>query len=123
MLNDQQEFGRQGEVYALKYLVAEGYEILEQNYRSKFGEIDIIALDSGSIVFIEVKSRKRGTYGSAKQAITYAKQKKLSKTALYYLKTTKQFHMKARFDVVAIDIHQGNMKIDILKNAFNLAYK
>lgn len=121
-LNPRQTFGRESESFAVKYLKKHGYKILEQNYRSKLGEIDIIAKDKKTLVFVEVKARSSDRYGSPKWAITPKKQRQMSKVALYYLKVTKQTKVKARFDVVSIRSFEDKPQIDIIKNAFELAY-
>jgi putative endonuclease len=99
-----------------------GYKILEQNYRSKLGEIDIIAKDKKTLVFVEVKGRRSDRYGSPKWAITPQKKRQVSKVALYYLKVTKQTNVKARFDVVTVRSLESKPQIEIIKNAFELAY-
>ncbi len=122
MLNKRQQFGKESESEAVRYLKKNGYKILEQNYRTKLGEIDIIAKDKGTITFIEVKSRRSGNYGNPKWAVTPKKQRKISMVALYYLKTTNQSGEKARFDVVTLTSNYDNPRIEIIKNAFELAY-
>ena len=122
MLNQRQQFGKESESLAVRYLKKNGYKILEQNYRNKLGEIDIIAKEKGVLVFVEVKARKTLFYGSPKWAVTPKKQRKISMVALYYLKSTKQTHVKARFDVVALSLTKDNPGIEIIKNAFELAY-
>ncbi|UCH21642.1 MAG: YraN family protein [Deltaproteobacteria bacterium] len=123
MLNRQQLFGKKSESIAAKFLKKQGYKILEQNYRNKLGEIDIIAKEKGTLVFIEVKARRSRQFGNPKWAITPKKKRKISMVALYYLKTTRQSRVKARFDVVAITSNQENPEIEIIKNAFELAYE
>lgn len=123
VLNLRQKFGKSGEELAARYLKRMGYQLLCRNYRSRFGEIDIIARDADTVVFVEVKSRKTSTYGHPKYAITYAKQEKISKTALYYLKSNGQSSSKARFDVVTISVANQKTSVEIIKNAFELAYK
>ena len=122
MLNKRQQFGKESEALAVRHLKKNGYKILEQNYRNKLGEIDIIAKDNGVLVFVEVKARKTIYYGDPKWAVTPKKQRKISMVALYYLKTTKQTQVKARFDVVALSLAKDNPRIEIIKNAFELAY-
>lgn len=122
MLNRQQQFGKRSERLAAEYLGRSGYRILETNYRSALGEIDIIAMEKGSIVFVEVKARSSSRFGSPKGAVTRAKQRKISMTALDYLKRSGQTNVSARFDVVAIDTAAGNIVIEVVKNAFGLAY-
>jgi putative endonuclease len=116
------QVGHQGEAIALKYLKKNGYKIIEKNYRSKLGEIDIIAKDQKTLTFIEVKTRQSVRYGHPKAAITHQKQKKISMVALGYLKETNQSNHKARFDVVSIIIEDKKPQVEIVKNAFELAY-
>jgi len=122
MLNNRQQFGKESELLAVRYLKKNGYKILEQNYRNKIGEIDIIAKEKETLVFVEVKARKTHIFGNPKWAVTPKKQRKISMVALYYLKITKQTHVKARFDVVALSSLTDNPQIEIIKNAFELAY-
>ena len=114
----RQQFGKKGEMDAVKHLKRNGYRIMEQNYRTRLGEIDIIAKEGKTIAFIEVKARKSSHFGNPKWAITPKKQRNMSMTALYYLKETHQSREKARFDVVTIQ----SDRIEIIKNAFELAY-
>ena len=123
MLSRQQEFGQKSEALAARFLKKQKYKILKQNYRTKLGEIDVIAKDKDTIVFVEVKARKSGLYGNPKWSVTPRKQRKISMVALYYLKTTNQSDAKARFDVVAISSISDTPQIEIIKNAFELAYK
>ena len=123
MKNKEQKFGERSENLAVWYLKKNGYKIIEQNYRNRIGEIDIIARDKKTIVFVEVKSRRSIRFGSPKQAVTPKKQRKISMVALYYLKDTKQSDAKARFDVVAITSNRDEPRIEIVKNAFDLAYE
>ena len=122
MKSKQQKFGERGENLAVWYLKKNGYKIIEQNYRNQAGEIDIIAKEKKTIVFVEVKTRRSIRYGSPKWAVTPKKQRKISMVALYYLKAIKQTDAKARFDVVAITSNRDEPRIEIVKNAFELAY-
>ncbi len=128
MLNTKQQFGRQSELLAVKFLVKQGYKILASNYCTPAGEIDIIARDKDVIVFAEVKARRTGRYGTPERAVTKNKQRKISMAALYYLKDNRLVNVKARFDVIAMRMYKAdNVKrkpeITILKNAFELAYQ
>ena len=123
MSNRRQKAGEKGEAIAARQLKKNGYKILETNYLTKLGEIDIIAKDKGTIVFVEVKARRSVHFGSPKEAISIQKQKKISMVALYYLKTTNQMTMKARFDVVAVNLNRDEPRVEIIKNAFELAYE
>jgi putative endonuclease len=122
MQNKRQKFGQKGEALAAWYLQKNGYKILEQNYRTQLGEIDIIAKEKKTIVFVEVKSRRSIRYGSPKWSVTPQKQRKISMVALQYLKRTKQTDARARFDVVAVTSNRDEPQIEIVKNAFELAY-
>ena len=122
MLNRQQQFGKKSERLAAEYLRRKGYRIIETNYRSPMGEIDIIAKEKGTLVFVEVKARRSSRFGSPKGAVTPAKQRKISMAALDYLKRFGQDDTRARFDVVAIDIKADKTDIEVVKNAFDLAY-
>ena len=121
-LNRRQIFGRESESIAVKYLKKQGYKILEQNYRTKLGEIDVIAKDKNTLVFVEIKARRSDRYGNPKWAITPKKKRQMSKVALYYLKVTRQMDVKARFDVVTVRSMENKPQMDIIKNAFELAY-
>ena len=118
MLNTRQKFGEKGESIAARYLKKNGYQILEQNYRNQLGEIDIIALEKKTLVFVEVKSRKSIHYGSPKWAVTPRKQRQISMVALAYLKSTGQAQASARFDVVTVIANRNGLQIEIIKNAF-----
>ena len=124
MPNLNQLFGKRSETDAVTHLKKMGYKILETNYRNRLGEIDIIAKDRDTIAFVEVKARKSKTYGNPKWAITPKKQRKISMVALSYLKATRQIHSKARFDVVTVTLNSEDTTstIDVIKNAFELAY-
>ena len=123
MLNRQQQFGQNSETVAARFLKKRRYKILETNYRTRQGEIDIIARDGNTIAFIEVKARTSEHFGNPKGAVTLQKQRKISMAALQYLKATKQSDAKARFDVVSISTLTDPPAIEIIKNAFELAYK
>ena len=123
MLNIRQKFGKFGENLAARHLKKLGYKIICKNYRTKLGEIDIIAKEEDTIVFVEVKSRRTSTFGSPKYSITKKKQQQISKTALYYLKETNQSNVSARFDVVTVSSVNKKHDIEVIKNAFELAWK
>ena len=120
MLNSRQQFGKDSEQYAAQYLKKQGYKILETNYKTKSGEIDIIAKHRGELVFVEVKARHSNRYGNPKYAITPKKQAKIASVALNYLKATKQMNKRARFDVVVI-MKKDRTEIEVVENAFELA--
>jgi putative endonuclease len=122
MADARQQFGRQGEELAVAHLRKKGYKLIERNYRTRAGEIDIIAKHKGRIVFIEVKTRRTGRYGDPKAAVTLKKQRKISMVALAYLKKYHTLQTPARFDVVTVRSTDAGDVIDIIPNAFELAY-
>ncbi|MFO7965082.1 MAG: YraN family protein [Desulfobacterales bacterium] len=122
MLNAHQRFGKKGEMLASKLLKRRGYKILETNYKTLTGEIDIIAKDRDTLVFVEVKSRRSTRFGDPKFSITRKKKEKIALTALFYLKMTDQMNKRARFDVVTILNSGADPQIEIVKNAFEIPY-
>jgi putative endonuclease len=118
----RQSLGRFGEELALEALIKLGYQCLARNFRCALGEIDIIARDRETLVFIEIKTRRGRSTGYAKEAITPHKKKQLSKVALAYLKENDAFEAKSRFDVVAISMAGGKPEVEVIRNAFELAY-
>ena len=109
--------GEAAERHALDYLMQQGLKLVETNYRSRFGEIDLIMRDGEVLVFAEVRMRKNNNFGGARASITPAKQTKLIKTANHYL-TQFLRPPPCRFDAVLLDdINSGT--IEWIKNAFD----
>ena len=121
-VDDRGQVGALGESVAIEALKNAGYKILDVNYRCKLGEIDIVASDGGVLVFVEVKARRGDRFGNPKSAVTLKKQRKVSMVALEYLKRRGQSGEKARFDVVAVKLCASRPKVEIVRNAFDLAY-
>jgi putative endonuclease len=122
MLSSRQQLGEAGEALAARLLRRHGYRILQTNYRTALGEIDIVARERDTIVFVEVKARRSLHFGHPKTAVTAQKRRKLSMLALQYLKATGQSGSKARFDVVSICAAPERPEIEIIRNAFDLVY-
>jgi len=119
--NSRIRLGRQGEELAVGHLIAEGYRIVERNWRCPSGELDVVAEDDGVIVFVEVRSRRdTGTFGSPEESIDARKQKKVRETAGYYLYRNRLLGAKARFDVVTVIFTPAGsfLKLNHLKQAF-----
>ena len=114
--------GQEGEQLAVSHLKRLGYRIVCRNYRCPLGEIDIIARHRGALVFVEVKSRRSGTFGSPKQAINQAKQHKLSQVAWHYLQRYDLTEASARFDVVTVSDIRGYPHFEVVENAFESTY-
>ena len=115
------ETGRAGERAAAEYLRRAGYEICALNWRSGRYELDIVARKAGIVHFVEVKTRTNLSCGLPREYVTPAKQKRLKKTALYYL-SQKQLDCPARFDVAEVyadsPYSRENARIEYLENAF-----
>ncbi len=112
--------GNKGERRAAKFLRGRGYRILARQCAGRLGEIDLIALNGETIVFVEVKTRRSDVAGHPVEAITQAKQKKLTALALAYLKRHGLLEHRARFDVVTIIWPEGSRRPEIehYENAF-----
>jgi len=122
MVDTRKQYGKQGEELAVSLLRKKGYKVVERNFRTRAGEIDIIAKHKRRIVFVEVKTRKSGRYGDPKFAVTPQKQRKISMVALEYLKKHHTLQTPARFDVVTIQSANDEATVEIIPNAFELAY-
>ncbi|MBA4371940.1 MAG: YraN family protein [Thermodesulfovibrio sp.] len=109
--------GKQGEAAALAFLLQAGYSILATNYKTVFGEVDIIARDKDITVFVEVKSRSGSAFGFPFEAVTPRKQAKIRKVALFYMKQKKK-EIPLRFDVLSINIENGQSRIEHIIDAF-----
>lgn len=112
--------GSIGELYAIEYLKNLDYKLMDRNFRSRFGEIDIIARDGIYIVFIEVKTRYNSVYGLPCESVNYNKMSKLKKTAEYYILKNKLHKNYFRFDVIEIylDYNDNLYSAKLIKNAF-----
>ncbi|MEG0050724.1 MAG: YraN family protein [Terrisporobacter sp.] len=110
------EKGNLGEEIALKYLLSKGGKIIEKNYRTKIGEIDLIAKINGELVFVEVKSRSNINYGYPCEAVNCKKRKKITNVAKYYILENCLQNISIRFDV--IEIYLNDKKINHIVNAF-----
>lgn len=111
---NNRRLGNNYERLAGKYLETKGYRILEYNFYSRIGEIDIVALHEGYLVFVEVKYRKDNQKGYPLEAISFQKQRTISRCALYYMKKKGLSEMPVRFDVVGI----LGEEIQLVQNAF-----
>lgn len=110
--------GRSGEDAAVDFLVGKGMKILDRNFRCAVGEIDIIAMDASSIVFVEVRSRSGSRFGGPEESIGASKRRKIVQTAQWYLKRRGLGNSPARIDVVAIRWRGDEPEINWIVNAF-----
>ena len=114
-MENKRSVGANYEKIAGEYLEKQGYEIIEYNFYSHAGEVDIIAKHEGYLVFVEVKYRENDKKGHPLEAVSLQKQRTISKCALYYLKKNNLYGVPVRFDVVGI----LGEKIQVLQNAFD----
>ncbi len=123
MVDTRKKLGSRGEKIAAKFLRKQGYQIIEKNYRSRLGEIDIVAKEDESIVFVEVKTRRSTDFGLPEEALSYDKRRRLSKLALGYLAHRRIKDTNCRFDMVSILMDTKKVKhIKLIKNAFPAVY-
>lgn len=122
MSGNRQNIGRRGEDIAAGYLEHQGYQIITRNFRTRLGEIDIIAKDQSSIVFIEVKSKTGMGFGTPASAVTLKKQRQISKVALFYLTEHGLGDSPARFDVVSVQFSGSSSEVELITDAFELCY-
>lgn len=113
------EIGNIGEDFVCSYLIKRGYEIVERNYRIRGGEIDIIAVNSDYIAFVEVKSRKPDSMVSGFDAVNYRKREFIIKTASDFCSKNPN-KLQPRFDTAQVIISEGRvLSIDYIQNAFD----
>lgn len=117
MKRDNKLKGKTGEDIACSYLKKCGYEIFHRNFTTSLGELDIVASDSQTLVFIEVKTRLDDTFGSPAEAVDYRKRRKISEVAAQYIKKFRYFEVPVRFDV--IEVYLGERRVNHIENAFD----
>ncbi len=111
--------GKEGEEIALRFFRKKGYRIVERNYRTPFGEIDLIARDGDVLVFIEVKTRADIVFGRPFEAVDRRKREKIRKVSLSFMKNLRT-EVPARFDVLSIDMQEGRQRIEHIIDAFEV---
>ena len=116
---DRVILGKSGEDLACRELERRGYAILARRYRRRGGELDIVARDGPTIVFVEVKARDSLAFGGAADAVTAWKQRRIVRTATDYVMRHRLDGSPCRFDVVAIQFDTGAPEIEIFQNAFD----
>jgi len=121
LANANQVLGKEGERVAERYLKNKGYKVVERNYRCAAGEVDLIVVDRRVIVFVEVKTRSDDRFGTPVEAVHPAKQRKMAKTAQFFLNQNGLEEREARFDVVGISWPGRTPIVEHIENAFELA--
>ncbi len=109
------KIGKIGENLACEYLMNNGYQILERNFESRQGEIDIVALDKNEVVFIEVKTRTNNKYGTPVEAVDENKQNHLIRTIEYYIYKRNLHDKFIRIDVIEIYLYRHKYKVNHIK--------
>lgn len=108
--------GLKAENQAKKFLLNKGYRFITQNFHTRFGEIDLIFVDHGTTVFVEVKARHKVDQGLPEEAVNLRKLKKIAKVAEYFLQKHAEFPQRARIDVIALELDLTPPLIRHLKN-------
>lgn len=117
----RQALGRSGEDVACQELQRRGYAILERRYRTRLGEIDIVALDGQTTVFVEVKARSGSDFGEGAEAVTPWKQRRIGRMALDYASRHRLHDSPCRFDVVTVDLEGAEPRVEVYQHAFDLS--
>lgn len=117
---DRSQIGARAEARARRYLRRRGLKHLASNFRCRGGELDLVMEDGGTTVFVEVRRRSRGDYGSASESITETKKHRLIRAAEQFLVANRRDHKPARFDVVAIDGSRRPARLTWLRDAFQV---
>lgn len=115
----RQSLGIYGEDLACAALERRGYAILERRYRTRFGEIDIVARHGADTVFVEVKARDGDAFGGGAAAVTSWKQRRIGRMAVDYLSRHHLHDRPCRFDVVVVDVSAGRPTVEIYPHAFD----
>jgi len=119
-VDTRQTLGRLGEGLACRELERRGYRILARRFRTRFGEIDVVAREGPTIVFVEVKARRGGAFGGGAVAVTPGKQRRITRLAEEYLLRARLRDVPVRFDVVVVDLAAGAPAVEVYPNAFGL---
>jgi putative endonuclease len=118
MSNARQQLGNEGESLACAELETLGYSIIDRNYRTRSGEIDIVANDAGTVVFVEVKTKTNGDFGDPVEEVTTQKQRQIVSMGEYYATYCCPPNTPCRFDVVTVDFSMRPPNITVYKDAF-----
>jgi putative endonuclease len=120
MTEERLALGRWGEEEAARYLIRLGMKILERNFRTPVGEIDLIARHGKTLVFAEVKTRRSNAFGAPQEAVGAAKQRQIIRTAQWYLAGGKGKGLQPRFDVIAVTPAPGGAVVEHIPDAFGI---
>ncbi len=118
----RQSLGLLGEDLACAELARRGYAILARRYRTRHGEIDVVARDGLTTVFVEVKTRDGSDFGGGAEAVTPWKQRRIARMAMDFLARYRLDDRPCRFDVVTVDLARGAPVVEVYPNAFDSAW-
>jgi putative endonuclease len=118
--DDRNRVGRRGEEIAARHLVRNGYRILERRFRTRFGEIDLVAEEGGDLVIVEVKTRRGTASGLPEEAVDARKRRRLARLAQAYMQRRGFGERNFRFDVVSVRLdHPHHEQVRLLRSAFS----
>jgi putative endonuclease len=119
MAREAATFGERGEAVASEVLSRRGYRIIERNCRSRWGELDLVAYDGDTVVFVEVKARRAAGFGDPAYAVDRRKQQRVVRLAQRYLSRRRLGEPPCRFDIVLIDERTATPRVEVIANAFD----
>jgi putative endonuclease len=119
-VDPRQALGKRGEDLACEELERRGYDILDRRFRTRFGELDIVARDNGVLVFVEVRARSGCRFGSPFESVTSQKRRRICAMAETYLFVKHLAGAACRFDVVSVIEERGGRTVELMKGAFDL---
>jgi putative endonuclease len=121
LFGTKRALGQRGEAVAARYLRRKGYKIIAHGDRARLGEIDVVAVDRGTVVFVEVKTRRAQDTGNPAEAVDGVKQRQLTRLAVAYLRRYHLLEHPARFDVIAVTWPETERRpvIEHIENAFD----
>ena len=120
MSRERKDRGDRGETLAAEHLVGLGWQILERGWRCRAGELDLIAQDGDTVVFVEVRARAAGAKVAARQSFGFGKQTRVARAALHYIQDRKLGNRRFRFDVIAVELGAPAARLEHIKAAFEL---
>lgn len=119
-MDHRQSLGKRGEDLACAELEKRGYVIVDRRFRTRCGELDIVARDGAVLVFVEVRARSNSRFGTPFESVTWQKRQRISRMAASYLSAKRMAGTACRFDVVAVIEQQGTLTVELLKGAFDM---
>lgn len=117
---NRKNLGDNAELQACRYLQGRGLQLVTRNYRCRGGEIDLVMQHDDSLVFVEVRYRRRTDYGAAAETVSPGKQRRVIHCAKVFLHSRRQWNTAARFDVVSIEGQAGSARIEWIPDAFRV---